>query len=35
MTYAFDGRQFIGAAVGNTVIAFALPRDAASASNSK
>ena len=35
MTYAFDGRQFIGVASGNNVIAFALPRDAAIISNSK
>jgi alcohol dehydrogenase (cytochrome c) len=35
MTYAFDGRQFIGVASGSTVIAFALPRDAAAASSSK
>jgi hypothetical protein len=35
MTYSFDGRQFIGAAAGNTIIAFAVPRDAASTLNSK
>jgi hypothetical protein len=35
MTYAFDGRQFIGVAAGNNIIAFAVPRETTSTSNSK